>query len=727
MIGPGHVRIKLLAVLLNGCLLQFLLLFLCVAAPPAACAQEKVQPKAAASKKSAAAKPADASKPVAYTFVAQPQQPKSPCGSGELAVVSVPNVVGHSVSEAKMYLQNTGLKLGSTVPVTAQGAVGTVLTQDPSSQSRIACGSIVNVWYINQSSPGKEGGSRDLVVVPDVRNMSEDRAVEALHNRHLHLLEAKRVQTDKVIAGIVVDQAPAPGKKVTPESSVRVAVSFAPPKQGGGGAPAPGGEVSYPGPQLPCGVPGKSKAVAPALRGHTQHEAELSLHAIGLKTGTVVTLSTDAGQPGTVFKQKPDADTGVVCGGSVDLYVAAAISPPDQATTTHPQPRKKFPVPDVRRMDETQAVEVLHQSGFHLGDVSRRQFPNLTPGTIADQSPPPRSLAEEGSAVSVTLASPQSTTVPNVIGQTVAKAVTILRNAGLQPGSISEKGSSDASGIVTDQQPRANAQIDRGGSVSLEVSRQIQFSLFCHPNASDPAIGQEISFSCRTVPPAVDAQYQFFFGDGPPLSQADSTFPHVYNVARHYDAHGVAVIHGREITGGLIPVDVRDVTLTVTMVNPLANANVGDSVTLTAESQPANPLTEYDFIFSDNKHSGFQSARTYQRSFNSKGTYSVMVVARVGQGREARSNFTRLDVVPGSSWPLAGTAAAIVLGGGALLQYRRRGWPFNEKLQPSFVPRTDAGQQSLDVKGDLPTLEIRLRPVLSFGGQTIVATRPTAN
>jgi len=722
MISPGCVRIERVTFLLDGSLLQCLLLLLCIAAPPAARAQEKVQPKAAAGK------PSDATKLAAYAYVAQPQQPKSPCGSREFATVPVPNVVGHSLSEAKMYLQNTGLKLGNTIPVTAQGAIGSVLKQDPASSNRLACGSAVNVWYINQKPSGENGKTSDWVVVPDVRKMSEDRAVEALHNRHLHLVEAKKVQTDKVNAGIVLDQAPIPGTKVTPESSVRVAVSFASLKSSGGGAPASGGEVSYPGPQLPCGVPGRSKAVAPTLRGHTQHEAELSLQAIGLKLGTVVTLTTDAGQPGMVYKQRPDAGAGVICGGSVDLYLAAAISPIDHATTTPPPPpRKKFPVPDVRGMTESQAIAVLHKEGFHLGATSKQQDANWKPDTIDDQSPRPGEPALPETAVNVTLAAAAPMKVPNVIGQTVARAVGMLQKVGLQPGDIREKDSDTEAGLVTDQNPRAGAQIDRGGSVTLEVSRQIQYSLYCEPSVSDPSVGQQISFQCRTIPQVADVQFQFYFGDGPPTAQADATFPHAYSAARHYDAHGAAVIHGRKITGGLIPVDVQDVNLAANLVDPPAKANVGDLVTFTADSQPANALTEYDFIFSDNKNSGFQSARTYQRSFEPKGTYSVMVVARVGQGREARSNFTHLDVVPGSSWPLAGTAAAIVLGGGALLQYRRRGWPFDGKLQPSFVPRTDAGQQSLDVKGDLPTLEIRLRPVLSFGEQTIVSTRPTVN
>lgn len=221
-------------------------------------------------------------------------------------------------------------------------------------------------------------------------------------------------------------------------------------------------------------------------------------------------------------------------------------------------------------------------------------------------------------------------------------------------------------------------------------------------------------------------QYQFYFGDGPALSQPDSTFAHFYTAPRHYDAHGVAVIHGREITSGLIPVDVQDVNLAANLVDPPAKAHVGHPVTFTAESRPASALTEYDFVFSDSKHSGFQSARTYQRSFEPKGTYSVMVVARGGQGREARSEFSHLDIVPASQWPLVAAVSVVVLGGGALLQLSRGRWPF-PKPQTSFIPHSDPGEQSLDAKGHLPAREIRLRPVISYGEQTIVTSAPTVN
>jgi beta-lactam-binding protein with PASTA domain/tRNA A-37 threonylcarbamoyl transferase component Bud32 len=69
------------------------------------------------------------------------------------------------------------------------------------------------------------------------------------------------------------------------------------------------------------------------------------------------------------------------------------------------------------------------------------------------------------------LAGPQTATVPNVVNSTQDAAVTALQQAGLRPGTTTERESAVQPGLVIEQKPAAGAVVDQDTPVDLVLSR----------------------------------------------------------------------------------------------------------------------------------------------------------------------------------------------------------------------------------------------------------------
>ena len=95
-------------------------------------------------------------------------------------------------------------------------------------------------------------------------------------------------------------------------------------------------------------------------------------------------------------------------------------------------------------------------------------------GTVLSQDPKPGSKAEKGTAINVVVSdgSKAKAVVPYLVGKPIGDAQAALINAGLQVGSISyDYSSTYAEGEVMWQQYDANAQLDKGTSVKIRVSK----------------------------------------------------------------------------------------------------------------------------------------------------------------------------------------------------------------------------------------------------------------
>jgi beta-lactam-binding protein with PASTA domain len=93
-------------------------------------------------------------------------------------------------------------------------------------------------------------------------------------------------------------------------------------------------------------------------------------------------------------------------------------------------------------------------------------------GEVLEQDPEADSVAREGDTVTITVsAGPRQVRVPPVVGQTQEEAETILEDARLQLGEVTEETSDEVEeGLVISQSPEAGQQVDARSSVDIVVS-----------------------------------------------------------------------------------------------------------------------------------------------------------------------------------------------------------------------------------------------------------------
>ena len=135
----------------------------------------------------------------------------------------VPKVLGLTEEEAVRLLESAGLRvsLEATKP-DEKVPEGAVLSADPPVERRVKEGRLVRLTV--------SSGSR-WSVVPDVRDMSVDRARALLHKANLTVDREMARCDGKVPIGYVVGHAPKPGQKVPRGTGIELWVSKGPPPE----------------------------------------------------------------------------------------------------------------------------------------------------------------------------------------------------------------------------------------------------------------------------------------------------------------------------------------------------------------------------------------------------------------------------------------------------------------------------------------------------------------
>ena len=129
-------------------------------------------------------------------------------------------------------------------------------------------------------------------------------------------------------------------------------------------------------------------------------------------------------------------------------------------------------VPNVVGMRQADAVRTLQEAGYLLGDVSQVATDSVQLGMIAAQEPAAGERAKDGSAVSlaVSFSDGQRVLVPTMVGltQVTAEGVTALN---LAPLFVEQYVADVDSGVVADQVPAPNAEVDAGSTLVMVVSK----------------------------------------------------------------------------------------------------------------------------------------------------------------------------------------------------------------------------------------------------------------
>jgi beta-lactam-binding protein with PASTA domain len=223
-------------------------------------------------------------------------------------MVSVPSVVGKTVSEASNQLGLIGLEVKQETEATEdQTQVGKVLRQSPGEGKSVDAGTTVTIVV---------GVASNTVAVPRVIGLTQDQATATLSG--LNLVADPQEQQSTEPGGTVVDQNPKEGTNVQPGSTVTIYVSNA---------------------------PASTKVKVPAVAGpdlnYSVGEATAKLALYQLKA-QITYYETNDYDPGIVLQQDPVAGTEVDKGSTVELWVSKT---PETTTTTEPPSTTSTTVP----------------------------------------------------------------------------------------------------------------------------------------------------------------------------------------------------------------------------------------------------------------------------------------------------------------------------------------------------------------------------------------------
>jgi eukaryotic-like serine/threonine-protein kinase len=282
-------------------------------------------------------------------------------GDGGGSLVTVGNYIGRQESEARLLIEDDGLKVEVTTETNEEKALGEVFAQEPPPGTRIEEGETVKLRVsggkgevrvpdvanetlddaqsrlsdagfsyrvIQETSDSVDAGKvtrtdpasgslaergsevklyvsagKEQVVIPDVSGQEEYEAANALGAKSLSV-ERVLQPSDSVDSGKVIGTSPAAGQSVAKGSKIQLIVSS-----------------------------GKDQVSVPNLYGRTQSEAMNDLQAIGL-TGTVRSVfACDPSSSGKVIAQSPSAGSKVDKGSNVDMSVCKQTFGSTSSTT----------------------------------------------------------------------------------------------------------------------------------------------------------------------------------------------------------------------------------------------------------------------------------------------------------------------------------------------------------------------------------------------------------
>ncbi|MEI7439935.1 MAG: PASTA domain-containing protein, partial [Thermoleophilia bacterium] len=266
-----------------------------------------------------------------------------------------------------------------------------------------------------------------LVEIPNLVGQTQADATAALKQAGLVVLITKQASAD-VPADQVIAMRPNAGGKVPTGTTIELQVSS--------------------GPNL---------VTVPSVQGAGVADATAQIEALGLVVTTVEDSSSSVAV-GNVISQAPSAGVDVKPGSTVTLTVSKG-----KQTST---------VPNVTKMDITNAQNTLIAAGLVLGSQSEAN--DAAPiGQVISQDPAAGTSLPQGGFVNVVVSKgPVSATVPSVVNMSRSNAEAQITNAGFV-ANTQESAVTDPSqdGIVISQNPASGSSQPQGSTVTIVVGR----------------------------------------------------------------------------------------------------------------------------------------------------------------------------------------------------------------------------------------------------------------
>lgn len=170
-----------------------------------------------------------------------------------------------------------------------------------------------------------------------------------------------------------------------------------------------------------------------------------------------------------VFEQRPVASPPA---GQAEMdcsFLTFFCSKPKVTLTVSAGPGR-VDVPSTAGLPEATAIKKLKRNGLRPR-IERDHSQKVAKGLVMHTDPPGGTSTTRGSTVTLTVSSgPRLSKVPILVGTQRSVAVQQIRGRGLSP-EVTETSSSAPKGEVVQQSPNAGAQLPRGSSVSIVVSK----------------------------------------------------------------------------------------------------------------------------------------------------------------------------------------------------------------------------------------------------------------
>lgn len=211
--------------------------------------------------------------------------------------------------------------------------------------------------------PYISGQYTEVIVVPDVTNMSEEMAISLLIEKNLdYQWDSAGQYSATVPKGSVMLQIPQSNKEVKAGRTIRLIVSK-----------------------------GLREVEVPELRGQSRRQGEITLNQLGLKIGQLIQNAHPAIPKGVIIRTIPESQTVVTIGASVDLVISGSNSSPTEM------------LPSVIGMSYKNAVALLDSLGFAIIKTTKSDSTSL-PLTVLEQHPQSGEFLEKNSSVTIIIA-----------------------------------------------------------------------------------------------------------------------------------------------------------------------------------------------------------------------------------------------------------------------------------------------------------------------------------
>jgi beta-lactam-binding protein with PASTA domain len=337
-------------------------------------------------------------------------------------MVAVPSMEGLSQDAATTAITAAKLKVGTiTQQASNTVATGKVISQDPTSGSSLAEGSLVNL--VVSSGP-------QMVTVPKVERLTQDDATTAITAAKLTVGTVTQQASNTVATGNVISEEPASGTSLAEGSPVNLVISS--------------------GPQMMMTVPN--------VEGLTQAAATTAITGAKLMIGTITQQTSKTMVTGNVISQDPASGSSLAQGSPVNLVISSG---PQIAT-----------VPNVEGLTQAAATATVTAASLTVGTIAQQTSNTVPSGNVVSQDPASGSSLAEGSPVKLLISSgPQMVAVPNVEGLTQAAATTAITGAKLKVGTVTQQTSNTvATASVISQDPASGSSLAEGSPVNLVIS-----------------------------------------------------------------------------------------------------------------------------------------------------------------------------------------------------------------------------------------------------------------